>query len=125
MARARGRGFTLVEVLVALAVFALAMLTLQGRLGDRAMVQGQAETRILATYLASNTLERWGLDFEEGASPGRRQGEALFAGRRWRLEAETKPTDLPGLFSVELRVWPAGDQGSPAASLSSSWLAPP
>ena len=82
MARAHPGGFTLVEVLVALAVFALAMLTLQGRLGDRAMVQGQAETRILATYLASNTLERWGLDFEEAASPGRRQGEALFAGRR-------------------------------------------
>lgn len=125
MPRGRQGGFTLVEVLVALAVFALAMLTLQGRLGDRAVVQGQAETRILATYLASDTLERWGLDFEEAGSPGRRQGEAVFAGRRWRLEAETKATDIPGLFSVELSVWPAGDPGGPAASLSSAWLAPP
>jgi len=67
MSRARepgeGAGFTLIEVLVALAVFALAMVTLQGRLGDRALTQGQSETRILATYLASNTLDAWSLPF--------------------------------------------------------------
>ena len=100
------------------------MLTLQGRLGDRAVVQGQAETRILATYLASDTPERWGLDFEVGGQPGRRQGKRSSLG----VAGVWKPRPShgrPSLFSVELRVWPLEDQGGPAARLSSAWLAPP
>lgn len=128
MARERGRraqgGFTLLEVLVALAVFALAMITLQGRLGDRALTQGQSETRILATYLASNTLDAWSLPFAMEGRAGVQQGEARFAGRRWRLEAEARSTDIPGYFSVQLRVWPEGEEGAPAAILESGWLGP-
>lgn len=128
MSRARepgeGAGFTLIEVLVALAVFALAMVTLQGRLGDRALTQGQSETRILAAYLASNTLDAWSLPFATEGRAGLQQGEARFAGRRWRLEAETRSTEIPGYFSVQLRVWPDGEEGAPTALVDSGWLGP-
>ena len=97
------------------------MLTLQGRLGDRA-VQASGDA-YFGDPPASDTLERWGLDLEVGGQPGRRQGKRSSPGVAG-ASVETQPTDVPGLFSVELRVWLWKIRVAPPLA-SSAWLAPP
>ncbi|MGB0514780.1 MAG: type II secretion system minor pseudopilin GspI, partial [Wenzhouxiangellaceae bacterium] len=65
--RRNPRGFTLIEVLVALAVVALALGALIRTTGQAADTQYEAERRTLALWVASNRLAELGLALVVGA----------------------------------------------------------
>lgn len=85
----RGRGYTLIEVLVAFAVLALALTVLLGTLsGATRQVRWSADSGRAALH-AQSLLAQAGVG--EPLVPGHRAGE-LDAGRyRWRLEVEPWP----------------------------------
>ena len=90
VASQRESGFTLIEMLVALAIFSLAALALL-RLGgataaNSARLHDQAMAQMVARNLAVETLT-------DPAPPpfGRPTGEAVNAGRRWMLDAHDGP----------------------------------
>ena len=97
------RGFTLLEVLVALAIFATvaaAVLTASVRSLQNA---ARLEDKTLAGWIADNRLTELQLASSPPA-PGRDSRELSFAGRQWLLYSETVITSDPGLRRVTLWV---------------------
>ena len=97
------RGFTLLEVLVALAIFATvaaAVLTASARSLQNA---ARLEDKTLAGWIADNRLTELQLASSPPA-PGRDSRELSFAGRQWQLYSETVTTSDPGLRRVTLWV---------------------
>ncbi|CAI3810332.1 hypothetical protein GLGCALEP_06167 [Pseudomonas sp. MM221] len=111
------RGFTLLEVLIALSIFAVLALAM-GSAAQHLLVQArQLEDRLLANWLADNHLAI--LRLQPVPVPGRRQIETDFAQRRWQLD-ETRRGLSGGLLQVELLVRPAGEQA--VLHRASTWL---
>ena len=98
------RGFTLLEVLVALAIFAIVaavVLTAAGRSLNNA---GRLEALTLASWIADNRLTE--LQLQQPAPGLGREDQAIeFAGRRWQTLSEVETSGTPGLLRI--RVWVA------------------
>lgn len=100
----RLRGFTLLEVLVALAIFAIVaavVLTAAGRSVNNA---GRLEALTLAGWIADNRLTELQLQ-QPAPSIGREDLELDFAGRQWQTLSEVETSGTPGLLRI--RVWVA------------------
>jgi general secretion pathway protein I len=103
-------GFTLIEMLVALAVFSLAALALL-RLGgatatNSARLQEQALAQIVARNLAAEVLSD-----PEPPAFGALAGETVNGGRRWLWTRTTGRSPEPRIQQIEIRV--VGESGDP------------
>lgn len=100
------RGFTLLEVLVALVLLAVALLALVRVAGMSTASFDGARERALAGWVADNALAELRL---EPALPetGRREGRARMASRSWQWRLVVAPTEVPGIRRVDVDVWPA------------------
>jgi len=104
---AKARGFTLIEMVVALAIMALSLGVLF-RMGSTGMSgAGIAAAHIEATRLAQSRLDRIGaiLPLRPGVTSGEEAG-----GYSWRVavsRVESRP-DALSLFQVEVTVFPPG-----------------
>ena len=104
MKRARGgAGFTLLEVMVALLVVALALAALVGTAGRSATDTTHLRDRTVAAWVAQNVITDLRLE-PEWPAPGRRQGQAVMLGRTWFWEARIVPAADPDLRQVEIAV---------------------
>lgn len=111
------RGFTLLEILVAMAIFAVIAVTVYGRVGDVIMQTGSLEARTFATWIAQNSLTRMQLELAPGELPatGRTVESVSMAGRDWELVTEVSATAAAGLRRVEVRVHAVAEQGERSA----------
>ncbi len=101
------RGFTLIEVLVALVIVALGMSALLGTLGSAADTATWLRDRTFAQWIAFNQLDTLRLS---GNLPtnGTTDGELDYAGRHWRWRQVVTDLGLiPGVFRVDVKVEPA------------------
>lgn len=87
-------GFTIVETLVALFVFALAGVALMSMQTQSSSALSRVESRSLANLVAENNLIDQ-LARRTPAELGIRSGEAELAGRRWEWSVEIAHTDDP------------------------------
>ncbi|MBA8884263.1 type II secretion system minor pseudopilin GspI [Dokdonella fugitiva] len=112
----RARGFTLVEVLVALAVVAIALLALTRAASVQVQsFDGQRE-RTLAGWVAANVLTETRLASAFPAT-GRSDGHVTFAGRDWRWVRDVQATADAEIRRIDVQVF-AGAASEPSASLS-------
>jgi len=115
MSSASEKGFTLIEMLVALAVFslaALALLRLEGAtVSTTALLQEQALAQIVARNLAVETLT-------DPVPPafGATRGEAVNAGRKWRWTRIVGRSPEPRIQQIRIEV--RSDRGPEAANLT-------
>lgn len=97
------RGFTLLEVLIALAVVAVALAAL-GRAGAQAIETHRVlEEQTLALWVADNVLAE--IRLEGQPSSGRRQGQARMARRDWHWDALIQPAPGGELMRIDVAVY--------------------
>lgn len=102
----RAAGFSLIEMLVALAVFALAVLGLLNLAGESTRTAVAIEEAVLAAVVADNVaVEAATLDVRALADAA--EGREDAGGRAWRWTRTTAPTADPALLRVDVRVRPA------------------
>jgi len=97
------RGFTLLELLVALAVFSLAVMALLNLVAENIRTAGALEARVIARVVADNRAVEV-LTAVEPPAPGEAQGEERAAGRTWRWTRLVSPTDDPDILRVDIAV---------------------
>lgn len=99
----REAGFSLIEMLAALAVLAIAGVALMNALTTSVRAATLAEDAALAGLAAENILSEQ-LAMARGQAPGDRSGPYQIAGRRYDWRLETGPAGDPGLSQVTLVV---------------------
>lgn len=109
----RSRGFTLLEVLVAMVILSISLL---------AAIKVASEVTSSAIYLQDKTIAQW-VAMNKVAEmrlarklpkEGKSNGEDEMAGRSWRWDILVKKTAYPTLREVEVGVKPASeDKDSP------------
>ncbi len=104
----RSDGFTLLEMLIALAVVAIVGLTLSTAVGNVIAQTHSLERRLVAHWVAENHLVRLRLarhDSTEALPTGRAVERVRMSGRTWRVEREAQGTTHPWLRRVEVEVY--------------------
>lgn len=95
-------GFTLIEMLVALAVFSLAAMALLNLSGESTRSAQRVETRTLGGMVAENVA------VEAAVAPALGEGEnssvSDLGGRRWAWSRAVTATADPDLLRIEVRV---------------------
>lgn len=112
------RGMTLFEVMVALAVFALAALSVVSVASEHMRSLNYLEQKTLATWVANNHLTELELQ-QKLPGLGIKKGKTEFAGTTWYYQQQTQKTDDPGFRSVTVRVFNREDSQDALADLSS------
>lgn len=103
MPRSRSAGFTLIEVLVALAVIALGLTAVIKALGDYADATSYTREKTLASWIATNKLT------EMSVAPawpplGDSEEDVEFARQKWRCTIEVSETPVTNLRRVDVSV---------------------
>jgi general secretion pathway protein I len=121
------RGFTLIEVMVALAIFVALAIALNSVMSANLSGTVRMEEKTLATWVASNKLvelqayQRW-------PGVGRQDDESEFAGRRWFVQTEVIGGPFPGTRRVDISVGlqPEGAlaEKNPVATLTAMLVKP-
>lgn len=102
------RGFTLLEVMVALAVLALAMAAVVVSAGQSADNLGYLKEKSLAHWVAMNKLTELQLD-KNWPSTGIDKGDYEMADVTWRWEAKVIDTEDKDVRRVDLNVYAGRD----------------
>lgn len=97
------RGFTLIEVLFALAVLGIALIALISSMATYARTAGALREKTLATMVAHNRLTQ--IELEAGwPDVGKSDGDVEMAGIKWRWNVEIKKTPDDHLRRVDISV---------------------
>jgi len=110
------RGFTLVEVLVALAVVALGLTALMVAVSGTARTSGYLRDKTIAQWIALNRLTQVRLQVNK-LGDTQDTGQIDFAGQKWHYDTRYFDTQFQSMKRVVVRVYP-GDtktKGNPIA----------
>ena len=107
------RGFTLLEMLIAIAIIGVIGSAVSTAIGGMANKTRGLEKRTLANWIASNHLTRMRmLQRREAQSlaEGTEQTRLVFADRQWEVETKIKTTEHPWIRRIEVSVFEATDE---------------
>lgn len=99
----RFHGMTLIEVMVALAIFAITGVAILKATGDHIGSVGQIEEITFATWVANNQLARSHLD-DQWPPQNNQRGSTEMAGRTWFWQQIVTKTNDEDLRSIEVKV---------------------
>ncbi|WP_341919934.1 type II secretion system minor pseudopilin GspI [Hydrocarboniphaga effusa] len=99
----RAKGFTLVEVLVAVSVLALALSAVISGMSRYASNAGYLRQKTVALWVAHNRLTEFALD-QAWPSVGKTDGKAKMAGIEWKWRATVTQTQDDKLRRIDVDV---------------------
>ena len=115
------RGFTLLEMLIAVAIIGVIGASVATAIGGVANQTRSLEQRTVASWIASNHLTRMRMLQRRNAQlveEGRSQTRMIFADREWEVETQITATDHPWIQRVEVAVFEATDEDDRAGPYS-------
>lgn len=107
---ARARGFTLIEMLAAVAVVAIALGAIIAGMARYTSNAAYLRDKTVALWVAHNRLSELALQ-RAWPDTGKSDGKAEMAGAEWKWEMEVQATTDPHLRRVDIRVM--ADKGKP------------
>lgn len=110
------RGFTLIEVLVALAIVAVGMAAVMRTLTSSADTIFYLRDKTFAQWVALNQIANLRVTGQIPAV-GNSEGDIDYAGRKWHWRQEVVASEVPGVERIDVRVRPAEVKGD----ASSGW----
>ena len=114
------RGFTLLEVLIALVIVSLSAGALLGSITSSASNVSYLRDKTMAEWVALNQLTEIRIA-QQAPATGKRTGYSEMGGMRWQWEQEV--TEMPlvdGLFRVDVRARPTGETVDDSRALEQS-----
>ena len=111
-AHPKGRAFTLLELMIALAVLAIVSVAVFGRGGDTVRQLGGLEEKTHARWLAEDAVTELRLARLAGGEPlrpGTERRRITRNDRDWRVVTKTTETSHPTLLRVEVTVYAVAD----------------
>jgi general secretion pathway protein I len=123
--RSRVTGFTLLEVLIALAVLALSMGAAIKAVGDYTNNEAYLRDRTIAMWVARNVLVRFQVE-NEWPDVGERKGTEEMGRREWRWLGVISQTEEAELRRLDVKVFAldSEDDESPISVLSGFLVQP-
>ena len=102
------RGFTLIEVLVALVIVAVGMSALMGALNSSAKTVVYMQDKTFSEWVALNQIATVRLQLVQGQVPpaGNTNGDIDMANRTWHWRQEVVASQVPGIMRVDVKVRP-------------------
>lgn len=131
---ARSKGFTLIEVMVALVVVAVALPAFLMLVMSQLDGTGAIRNKTLAFWVAENEMTRFHLQsrlLADFTLPDEDQGEVTLAGREWRWMLSNEALEIgqygqmAAFRQIEIAVAPASDEDNVLASLEGIFYAQP
>ena len=116
MMRRGTRGFTLIEVLVALAVLAIALSAIIKTMSTNTLNSIYLRDRTLAEWVALNKVTELQLS-TDWPSAGKSDGSTVMGNHEWFWEAEIKTTPDVDVDTVTVRVRDTRDAANPVSTL--------
>jgi general secretion pathway protein I len=109
----RNRGFTLIEVLVALVIVAVGMSVLMGALSSSARTVFYMQDKIFAEWVALNQIATVRIGLQQGQIPptGSSNGDLDFANRSWHWRQDVVASQVPGINRIDFKVRPKEVKG--------------
>lgn len=113
----RTRGFTLLEVLIALVVLGVSLAALIHAASVSTRDFAGMRERTLAGWIAANVLTETRLKSNNPA-PGRSDGRLRYAGRDWAWTLDVEPTTEEGISRLDVQVYADAERTDPVARLT-------
>lgn len=104
----KARGFTLLEVLIALAIVAMSVGALLGTVTSSASNVIYLKEKTLAEWVALNRLTEVRID-KALPDKGKRTGNSTMAGMRWEWEEEVVELPIEGMLRIDVRAHTTGE----------------
>ena len=104
----RVAGFTLLELLIALAILAIVSVAVFNQGGDTARQIGGLEQKTFARWVAENEIAKLRLEHrlsDEPLRPRSSRDEVSYGDRYWQVVEEISTTDHPWMHRVEVSVY--------------------
>jgi general secretion pathway protein I len=113
MSARRHRGFTLIEVLVALVIVAVGMAALMGALSSSARTVTYMQDKTFAEWVALNKIATMRVGLQQGQIPpvGTTNGDVDFANRSWHWRQDVVASQVPGINRIDVKVRPKEIKG--------------
>jgi general secretion pathway protein I len=110
----KARGFTLIEVLVALVIVTVGMSAVLATLTSSADTTAWLRDKTFAEWVALNRIAELRLQTQR-LTTGKSTGDMELAGRKWRWEQEVTKLEVPGVQRIDVRVREADSRGGDKA----------
>jgi len=116
----KAQGFTLIEVLIATAIFFITSTAINLALFRHSDSAGRLEEKLIANWVASNSIAeaRLAVQYEEAPTTS---GTVQMAGREWRFQMEETTTSDADLKKLEVKVFYADDK-NPTSTMDGYFL---